>query len=269
MTTSGSGRPLEGKRVVVTRARSQASSLVIALTALGAEVIELPTIETVPLDSYDHLDNALRAIESYRWLIVTSANTVRVLAERMTTLGIEPSALAPLRKAAIGSATAKAMQEQGINVDVVPEQYVAESLLKVLGNQIGGSRILLARAAIARDIIPEALSRRGAIVDVIDAYSTVIPEGAVDRVRKVFSDPSRLPDAVTFTSSSTVKHFFQLFGEARLNGIPEAIAALSIGPITSQTLREHGWEPAAEAKTHDVRGLAIAASLKFGQGCGV
>ena len=255
-------RPLAGKRIVVTRARSQASSLVDALRELGAEVIELPTIEIVPLESYETLDEALRNIAGYQWLIVTSVNTVKVLAERLTALELDPATCCGLRKAAIGSATARAMLEQGMPADIISKQYLAESLLAELGDEVKGSRILLARAKIARDVVPEELTRRGAHVDVVDAYRTVIPEGAIDRVREIFSDASRLPDAVTFASSSTVKNFFALSREASLAGRHEGMKALSIGPITSETLREFGWEPAAEAAEHCVEGL-IAAAREF------
>jgi uroporphyrinogen-III synthase len=256
---------LAGKRIVVTRARSQASSLVEALTVLGAEVIELPTIETVPLDSYDRLDEALRKIAHYQWLIVTSVNTVRVLASRIHALGLDPGGWAGLRKVAIGSATARAMLELGLEPDVVPSQYVAESLVDALGDQVHGNRILLARAAVARDVIPDELARRGAVVDVLDAYRTVIPEGAVHSVQEVFAGSSRPPDAVTFTSSSTVNNFFTLWREAGLLGFPPEIAALSIGPVTSQTLREAGWIPSAEAVRHDVEGLVEAVLLALGE----
>ena len=259
---TASPRPLAGKRIVVTRARSQASSLVAALTELGAEVIELPTIEIVPLESYEVLDEALRNISRYQWLIVTSANTVKILAERLTALGLGTSVFAGARKVAIGSATTRTMRERVIDADVVPEQYVAESLVSALGDQVRGSRILLARAMVARDVIPDELRDRGAVVDVVDAYRTVIPEGAVDLVREVFSDPLRLPDAVTFTSSSTVRNFFALWREAGFSGIPEGITALSIGPVTSETLREFAWEPAVEVASHDVEGLVDAAILK-------
>jgi uroporphyrinogen-III synthase len=327
---------LKGKRIVVTRAGSQASSLVAALTDLGAEVIELPTIETVPLESYETLGQALKNIAQYQWLIVTSANTVRVLVERLSALGLPLSALASPRKVAIGSATAKAMREQGIEVNLIPEQYVAESLLAAMdkaterphkvedrsdnsfskpghsddrdkseypsGNSssksghsddqreeeplrtphsskvnkllspihpIEGSRVLLVRATIARDLIPEELNRRGAIVDVIDAYKTVIPVGSIERMRKVFADPANHPDAITFTSSSTVKNFFTLWEKAGFSGLPECVAAISIGPVTSETLRGFSWEPACEATRHDVEGLAEAVIQKFaGNDCG-
>jgi uroporphyrinogen-III synthase len=295
-------QPLKGKRIAVTRARSQASSLVAALTELGAEVIELPTIETVPLESYDALDYALKNIALYKWLVVTSANTVRVLAERLAALNLPSSTLAAPRKVAIGSATAGAMRELGIEVDIVPERYVAESLVAAmeafvpsgarhpenqdeeeslrtskrsepakslpesfrhLSTAIAGTRILLVRAAVARDIIPDELRSRGAVIDVVEAYRTVIPDGALDQVREVFSDSSRLPDAVTFTSSSTVKNFFALYRDAGFLEVPARVFALSIGPITSETLREFGWDPVAEARRHDVNGLREALVLSF------
>jgi len=177
-------------------------------------------------------------------------------------LELDPAECCGLRKVAIGSATARAMLEQGMAADIVPKQYVAESLVGELGDQVNGSRILLARAAVARDVIPDELIRRGAIVDVVDAYRTVIPTDAVDRVREVFSNLSRLPHAVTFTSSSTVKNFFTLSREASLTGTHESVKALSIGPITSETLREFGWEPAAEAEEHCAEGL-IAVAREF------
>jgi uroporphyrinogen-III synthase len=261
---SAAPRPLAGKRIVVTRARSQASSLVAALTELGAEVIELPMIEIVPLESYETLDAALLNISRYQWLIVTSANTVKVLVERLAALELDPETCCGLRKATIGFATARAMLEQGMPADVIPKHYVAESLVAELGGEVKGSRILLARATLARDVVPEELARRGAIVDVVDAYRTVIPEGAVDRVQKVFGDTGRLPYAVTFTSSSTVKNFFRLWQEAGFGGVPQVMFAISIGPITSETLREFGWEPAVEAATHDVEGLLAAMVSKVG-----
>jgi uroporphyrinogen-III synthase len=255
--------PLLGRRIVVTRARGQASSLVEALSALGAEVIEIPTIEIVPSKSYHALDAALRSIADYQWLIVTSTNTVRVLAERAAAVGMGTTAFAQLTKIAIGSATAKTMREQGIGVDLVPERYVAESLVAAIGDRVSGSRILLARASVARDVIPVELTRRGAVVDVVEAYRTVVPVDALARLREAFSVATRMPDAVTFTSSSTVKNFFTLWNEVGLGAIPKSLQAISIGPITSATLRESDWEPAAEAKAHDVPGLVNAIMRRF------
>ena len=194
----------------------------------------------MPLESYEALDDALRNIAQYRWLIVTSVNTVKVLAERLTVLELDPATCCGLRKAAIGSATARAMLEQGMPADIIPKQYVAESLLAELGDEVKGSRILLARAAIARDVIPEELTRRGAHVDAVDAYRTVIPSGAVDRLREVFSDPSRLPDAVTFTSSSTVKNFFGLLREAGLSGILKGLRHFRLGRLRARLFVNSG-----------------------------
>ncbi len=263
VSASDSLRPLRGKRIVVTRARSQASSLVAALSELGAEVIEIPTIEIVPLESYEALDVALQEIASYDWLIVTSANTVRVIVERLAALGLDVTVFERLKKVAIGSATAKAMREREIGVDVVPEQYVAESLVAAIGDRVSGSRVLLARASVARDVIPDELVRLGAMVDVVDAYRTVAPADSVARLREVFSDPGRLPDAVTFTSSSTVKNFLSIWGEAELGAIPADLRAISIGPITSATLRENGWERVAESATQQASALAEVLIREF------
>jgi uroporphyrinogen-III synthase len=255
--SAASRMPLAGKKIVVTRARHQASRLSRELEAYGARVIELPTIEIVPPDSYEPLDAALRDLPQYQWVIATSANTVRVLRERLALLGIDFSVLSGVQVVAIGSATAAALREAGFRVDLVPPKYVAESLVDGLRDRVAGGRILLARAAVARDVIPEALRRLGAAMDVVDAYRTVIPDDSAGLVRGVFADLP-LPDAVTFTSSSTATNFFHLLGEAGLCSVPDGVLAVSIGPITSATLRELGWEPAVEADPHDVEGLVRA-----------
>ncbi|HEY1809085.1 MAG TPA: uroporphyrinogen-III synthase, partial [Acidobacteriaceae bacterium] len=126
-----------------------------------------------------------------------------------------------------------------------------------LGEQVRGKRVLLARAAVARDVIPDALRERGAVLDVVDAYKTVVPEDSVAGICTIFGSPGRIPDAATFTSSSTVTNFLQLLREAAIS-LPISMRAISIGPITSQTLRDHGWEPAAEADPHDLDGLMEA-----------
>ncbi len=249
--------PLKGRTIVVTRPRRQASRLRTELEALGACVIELPTIEIVPPDSYEPLDAALRNLPQYQWLIVTSANTARVLAERLAVPGIELADFSEVRVVAVGSATASALREAGFQVDLVPPTYVAESVVDVLHDKIAGARVLLARAAVARDVIPDELRRLGAAIDVVDAYRTVVPEESAGLVRGIFVN-TPVPDAVTFTSSSTATNFFQLLEKAELCSVPPGVRALSIGPITSATLRELGWEPAVEAEQHDVDGLVQA-----------
>ena len=258
-----SALPLEGRKILVTRARHQAGRLSEELRARGAEVVEVPAIEIEPPDSWEGLDRAIRQISEYQWLIVTSANAVRALRERMRVLQVGSEALAHLRIAAVGSATAGALREAGLEPAVVPREYVAESLIEALGDQVRGQRILLARAAIARDLIPDALRAREASVEVVDAYRTVIPLDSIEQIRRLFEGVDPLPEAATFTSSSTVTNFLALLEAAGVS-VPLGMRAISIGPITSRTLRERGLEPAAEAEPHDLEGLVQAAVRALG-----
>jgi uroporphyrinogen-III synthase len=224
---------------------------------LGAEVVEIPAIEIVPPESYADLDRALRNLSQYQWLMVTSANGAQALRGRMQTLGIGAGVFSGLKVAAVGTATARALGELGLRVSVTPREYVAESLVEALGDQVAGQRVLLARAAVARDVIPDAMRARGATVDVVDTYRNVIPEESVTTVRTIFGPGALIPDAATFTSSSTVTNFLNLVREAGVDS-PKTMQAVSIGPITTGTLREHGWTPAAEADPHDLDGLVAA-----------
>lgn len=251
-------QPLAGRTILVTRARQQAGQLSAELAKLGAETIEIPAIEIVPPASYETLDRALRNLANYQWLIATSANAVRVIRERAAVLNVSAADFSHLKVAAVGATTSRALKEAGVVTSVIPKEYVTESLLEALADEANGTNVLIARAAVARDVIPEALERHGARVDVVEAYRTVIPEGSVARVMDVFARAA--PDAATFTSSSTVINFFLLLRSAGFER-PAGMRAISIGPITSQTLREHGWEPAAEADPHDVAGL-VAATVK-------
>ena len=249
--------PLTGRRILVTRARHQAGELATQLAALGAEVIEIPAIEIVPPDSWEPLDAALCNLSQYQWLIVTSANAVRSIRERLSSLNLGVASFSYVKIAAIGSATAVALKELGLSVSLTPEEYVAESLITAIGEQICNARVLIARSVIARDIIPEALAKAGARVYVVDAYRTVIPESSIIRIKELFVPGQAPPDAATFTSSSTVTNFFRLLEAAGLER-PKDMLAISIGPVTSQTLRDHGWEPAAEADPHDIPSLVKA-----------
>jgi uroporphyrinogen-III synthase len=251
-------QPLAGKRILVTRARHQASQLTKGLEDLGAEVIEIPAIEIQPPESFGPFDQALRNLQQYQWLIVTSANTVQALRVRMTAVSIHSSAFSHLHIAAVGAATAQALTELGLLVTVTPGEYVAESLLEILGDNLRGQRVLIARSAIARDVIPKALEETGAIVDAVDAYRTIIPQQSISQVAELFSGRHPIPDAATFTSSSTVTNFFQLLKTAGIPQPPSSMQAISIGPITSKTLRDHQWELTAEANPHDIDGLIAA-----------
>lgn len=245
--------PLAGRRVLVTRAAHQAHKLSEALRAKGAEPIEVPVLEIAPPDDFSPLDRALQQLDSYDWLILTSANTVRAIVERSGAVGTRLRSPEELRVAAVGSATAEAAREAGFHVAVVPEKYVAESLVYALtAKQPIGEKILLARAAIARDVIPDALRGAGATVDVVDAYQNRMPEGAPKQLREAMAAGI---DAATFTSSSSVLHLADAARAAGLEFPLAGVAAISIGPITSQTLREAGWEPAIEAARWDIPGL--------------
>ncbi len=252
---AAAGLPLAGRRVLVTRAAHQAGKLSNGLREQGAEPVEVPVLEIRPPESFQPLDRALRQLDSYDWLIFTSANTVRKLAERAAEQGIALAQLRHARVAAIGSATAEAVRKAGLEVALIPDSYVAESLVRGIIEQAAGRRVLLARAAVARDVIPDALRQAGATVDVVDAYRNVLPESAPDLLRAAMTAPV---DAATFTSSSTATHLAEAAQRAGIAFPLESVAAVSIGPITSQTLRELGWEPAAEASPSDIPGLIDA-----------
>jgi uroporphyrinogen-III synthase len=256
-------KPLCGCRVLVSRAKKQAGTLSFALKELGCQVIEIPFIEIRKPSSYKPLDTALNNLTTYDWLILTSVNGVEALFERMAKRTIDRSALTPLKIAAIGPATKKAIEKHGLRVAVTPREYVAESVVASLHKRVKGKRVLLVRAKVARDVIPRQLRKGGATVDVIEAYETVVPKWSQRQLRAVLVS-KRKPHAITFTSSSTVKNFVSLLGlrNARTalkkfspnNGVHSA----SIGPVTSATLREFGLPVDIEAKTFDIPGLVAA-----------
>jgi len=257
-----SGRPLAGKRILITRARHQAGRLAEALETHGAEVLRLPTIEIVPPETYAHLDAVLEVISGFDWLIVTSANGVAALANRMRFLEIHTDRLKHLHVAAIGPATAVAVGRLGLKVSAMPEEYVAEAVVAMLKDRVSGKHVLLARAAVARDVIPEQLRKYGADIHVVETYRTVIPAHSIDQVRELFREGKLLPDAVTFTSSSTVNNFFTLLAAAQIE-LPAGLRAVSIGPVTTRTLRQHNWEPACEAVKYDIPGVVSACVSLF------
>ena len=253
--------PLAGRRIVVTRAAQQSGGLRERLEQQGAEVLLLPTIEIVPPESYKALDDALRQAGDFDWLVVTSANAVRVMDERLTALGLGAKSLAHVRCAAVGPSTADSMRSMGLAVDVVPERYVGEALAGALADQVRGQRVLLVRAAVARDVVPEALRASGAEVTIVDAYRTVVPADAAERARAMFSDEP-LPDAVVFTSGSTVWHFLDVLREAGL-AFPPQVSCVSIGPVTSAALRDAGLVVAAEAEMASLDSLVDACARFF------
>jgi uroporphyrinogen-III synthase len=254
-------RPLAGKQILITRARHQAGRLAEALEAQGATVVRLPAIEIVPPETFGPLDHALEGIAGFDWLIVTSANGVAALNERLQSLAIPIEKLGYLQAAAIGPATATALERIGLKPSAVPEEYVAEAVVALLHEKVQGKRVLLVRAEVARDVIPEQLGLCGAHVEVVAAYRTVIPSESVELARELFGAEKPLLDAVTFTSSSTVSNLFALLAAAGVE-LPRDLRAVSIGPVTTGTLRRHNWEPAAEALQYDIPGV-VAACVKL------
>jgi uroporphyrinogen III methyltransferase/synthase len=234
-------RPLLGRTVAVTRARAQASGLAARVRALGAEVVEAPAIRIKPIAG------PAPEIETYDLICLTSPNGVRLLFERLAAAGRDARALVGATVAAIGPGTARALREHAVIADVVPERFVAEALVEAL-RDVPVTRALVARAAEARDVLPDALRERGAEVDVVALYETVaepLDDGALQAVAAA--------DYVTFTSSSTVRFLF----ESGAQPGPDA-RLVSIGPVTSVALREHGRAPDVEAERHDIDGLVEA-----------
>jgi uroporphyrinogen III methyltransferase/synthase len=244
--------PLFGQRIVVTRAREQGEPLIASLTALGADAVALPSIEIRPAPDYSALDAAISDLDAYDWLVFTSANGVRFFLERLDRSQRDLRSLRA-RICAIGPATRAAVEALHLKVDLMGEEYVAEGLLKALAaHDVTGTRILLPRAAVARDLAPAELRARGARVDVVEAYRTVAPGDAAGEVSRVFS--GRRPDWITFTSSSTVTNFVKIAGGEALRGVKVA----SIGPVTTATALKLGIEIAVEAREYTVSGLVEA-----------
>jgi len=245
--------PLFGRRIVVTRARDQAEALAGKLRALAADVIEMPAIEIVPAD-YGPLDRAIAELASYDWLVFTSANGVRHFIERLDQSGQDLRALRA-RICAIGDATRSAVAALHLKVDLMGKEFVAESLVEAFRTiDLAGKRVLLPRAAVARDILPRKLRERGACMDVVEAYRTVTPEGLAKQAGEAFRS-QRKPDWITFTSASTVEHFHARFDLPKLLEKFPQIKTASIGPETSKALGALGLKPTVEAKKHTIEGL--------------
>ena len=251
--------PLDGFRVLVSRAREQAGGLSELLRAEGAEVLEVPFIEIRPPRSYKCMDDALRLISEYEWLVLTSVNGVNALFERMENLGIPKRRLIPLNIVAIGPATKAAIEKHGLPVALMPKEYVAESVVQALEGKVRGKRVLLCRAKIARDVIPRELRLLGAFVDVVEAYETVIPAASRIKLRRVLRDQNQRPHAITFTSSSTVKNYVSLLGiRSGKSKLVQGVWNASIGPVTSETLRDFELNVDVQATEYTIPGLIKA-----------
>lgn len=237
-------RPLSGRKIVVTRAREQASEMRDALAELGAQVLECPSIRIEPLVEYEQADAAIRKLGEYSWIIFTSANGVRIFWERLGALGFDSRIIGRCKVAAIGPGTAQALLSHGISADLLPDSYVAESVVASLrrleGDNLKNMRVLIPRAARARNALPEGLSDAGAAVDVVPLYATVPAAEQIGEVCEAVKTGTL--DCVTFASASTVDNFFAALVQPEiLRGSGVKLAA--IGPITAKALRRYGFEP--------------------------
>ena len=250
-------RPLRGKRIVVTRARQQASDLVTRLSALGADCLAVPTIEIVPPESWELLDQAIQNLDIYDWIVFTSVNGVSFFFDRLFTAGRDARALGNLQTAVIGPATALKLRSYGIVADVIPENYRAEAVAAAFEKQsVRDKKILLPRARQARPVLPAELIRMGAEVDEIAAYDTRLADSDGQLLIKALeSDQATL---VTFTSSSTVKNFCRLLPDDRFETLIKRVTVASIGPITTQTAEELGFTVHIEARRYTIGGLCDA-----------
>lgn len=257
-------RPLLGRRIIVTRARKQASDMVKKLSDMGAECLEYPVIRVVTPDDTTLLDDAVNNLSSYDWLVFTSVNGVEVFFSRLEAAGKDTRALGHIQTAAIGPATAERMKRFGLLADIVPESFRAESIVDAFQDKaVSGKNILLPRAAGARPILPVELAKMGAKVEEIIAYRTVSDTeetgGLIESLRK------KTIDMVTFTSSSTVTNFKALLPEDEFDELISGITIAAIGPITAQTAAENGFTVDVEADTYTIDGLCDAIATYYGR----
>jgi uroporphyrinogen III methyltransferase/synthase len=257
-------RPLFGRRIVVTRAREQASEFLAALCELGAQCVEFPTIEIIPPEDWSGLDRTIAALETYQWLLFTSVNGVKYFFRRLQTLGKDARDLKGIKIGAIGPKTAQAIQSRGIRPDLVPDEYRAEAVVlrfREMGFKAG--KILLPRAASAREVLPEELKEMGFKVDVVDAYRTVRPDREKGRIREMLQCGQ--VHMVTFTSSSTVNNFVDMFREEGPEFLKwmKRVAVACIGPITARTAEESGLFVSLMPSEYTVEALTDAIVAHF------
>ncbi len=258
-------RPLFGKRIVVTRARAQASRFLRSLADLGAECIEFPTIEIAPPESWEALDDAIRGLEGFEWLLFTSVNGVEHFFRRLELLQKDARDLKGVQIGTIGPETAQAVRSKGVRPDFVPTEYRAEAIVDQFRKwNLKGTRILLPRAARAREILPVELGRMGAEVRVVPAYQTVVPRHDAGRVHGLLAEG--WIDLVTFTSSSTVTNFVEMLGleKESLKELMSRVAVACIGPVTAETAREMGFSVAVTPATYTIEALTESIVQHFG-----
>ncbi len=255
-------KSLAGRKILITRAREQSGDFSTQLKKLGAEVIEFPTIEIVPPTRWKELDQAIDRLESYDWIIFTSANGVNFFWKRLKERGKSPHLPPSLNVCAIGPATADQLKRQGVSVQYVPKEFIAESILEGFKNvPMEGKRILLARAKKARDILPKGLRKMGAEIDVVEVYRTTRPKGGSKKMKKLLTEEKI--DVITFTSSSTVNHFADLLKKEDLKKLVKGIAIACIGPVTARTAKESSLKVRIQPKQYTIPALTRAIAEYF------
>lgn len=254
-------RPLLGKKIMITRARQQASALVKKLYALGAQCLEYPTIKIIPPETTRELSSAIDDLSSYEWLIFTSVNGVKYFFDLLFEKGLDVRSLGHVKTAVIGPATRDELKKYGINTDIFPESYRAESVVEAFEKiDVKNSKVLIPRAKEARPVLPDELRKMGADVHEIAAYRTIPVSDDKKSIYKDFMDDNI--DLVTFTSSSTVTNFKSLFSEEEFKDVKEKLHSVSIGPVTTDTAVENGITPDETADEYTIDGL-VQAILKF------
>jgi len=259
---AGARRPLEGRRVAVTRPRAQVARFAALLEADGAEVIALPTIHLEPPEDWAPLDDAIADLSRFAWIVFTSANGVAAFGDRLRLAGRADVEVAPARVAAIGPETAEALRRAGLEPDLVPPEYRAEGLVESLRPHVApGSAVLLVRAAEAREVLPRELAGLGARVTVVPAYRTVPVRESADRAAALLA--ARRLDVVTFTSSSTVRGFMALLAPGDIRRLLAGVVLAAIGPVTAGTVAEYGLEAAVTPREYTIPALAAAIAAHF------
>jgi uroporphyrinogen III methyltransferase/synthase len=250
-------RPLLGKRIVVTRAREQASDLVKRLADLGAECLQYPTINVIPAPDITPLDDAINRLSTYDWIVFTSVNGVKFFFERLFELDRDVRALNSLQTAAIGPVTSQRLLEFGLKSDIIPQNYRAEAVVEAFRREnLQGKKVLLPRAAEARPVLPVELRKMGAAVDEVTTYLT---EKVVERADLLIEQlTDKRIDLITFTSSSTVRNFKALLPPDNFKDLLDGVAIASIGPITTDTATELGFDVHITARTYTIAGLCDA-----------
>jgi len=250
-------KPLFGKRILITRARGQSGDFTAHLEKLGAEVIEFPTIEIVPPLDWGGVDCAIDQLESYDWIIFTSANGVDFFWQRMMEQGKNLNLPSSLKVCAIGPATANRLKKKRAPVHYIPKEFIAESILKGFEKMaIKEKQILLARAKKARDILPKGLKKMGAEVDVVAVYRTIRPRGGSKKLKKLLAEGKI--NVIAFTSSSTVNHFAELLKKEEPKKLLRRIAVACIGPVTARTAKEWGLKVKIQPRQFTIPGLTRA-----------